>query len=124
MGGTWLSHHDLGDPVDRAWEKIARATVEGKLGTHAKVTPCQDQEGREDMYEGNHVISVYIKDFTDKAEMLRVEKALRSLGITEIMKFKPCIFSFLGIYSNNEWKVKPTFYTSCWDEDRGVSIIR
>ena len=112
MGGTWLSHHDLGDPVDRAWEKIARATVEGKLGTHAKVTPCQDQKGSEDLYEGNHTISVYIKDFTDKAEMLRVEKALRSLGITEIMKFKPRVYSSIGIYSNNEWNVRPTIYTS------------
>ncbi|XP_038071555.1 UPF0696 protein C11orf68 homolog [Patiria miniata] len=113
LGGNWFSFFDTGEEIDNAWEKIAKATVRDELGTHAKVTPCEDT--KEAKARKRHVISVYTKDFTDKDDVMKVEAKLRKLGFRKPIDFKPRVYATLGIYSKNQWGLSPSIYVSNWD---------
>ncbi|XP_022090933.1 UPF0696 protein C11orf68 homolog [Acanthaster planci] len=124
LGGIWLLFVNTAEEIDTTWEKIARATVKGKLGTHTKVTPVADTKEGKDLYGAQHVVSVYTKDFTDKSDVLKVEAALRRLGLRERIVFKPRVYSSLGVYSQNEWNLRPGIYTSHWDARKLAGNIR
>ena len=79
--------------------------VSGSLGNAAKVSP-RDRE------ENTHVICVYTEDFTNKEQVRAVEKGLRKVGVTSVMRYKPDVYTTLGIYRDNPWGLKPTLYTS------------
>ena len=79
--------------------------VSGSLGHAAKVSP-RDCKGN------RHVICVYTEDFTNKEQVRAVEKGLRKVGVTSVMRYKPDVYTTLGIYSDNPWGLKPTVYTS------------
>ena len=59
-----------------------------------------------------HVICVYTENFADKDDVWRVEKELRSMGFTDILKYKPDIYTWFQIYIGNKYKIKPSLYTS------------
>ncbi|XP_038065971.1 UPF0696 protein C11orf68 homolog [Patiria miniata] len=128
LGGIWLLFLDTGEEIDNAWEKIARATVRDKLGTHAKVTPREDTKEGKALYatasQEQHVVSVYTKDFTDKEDVMKVEAKLRKLGFRGRIVFKPRVYSSLGIYSENQWGLRPGIYTSNWDPRKLAGNIR
>jgi hypothetical protein len=115
--GKWLVHCRP-ETADDVWEKIARATAMGNLGCAAKITPTRN------LRESHPVICVYVKDSTDRHEVQRVLLTLRNdLGIMEGMSgFKPDVFTHLGIYRNNEWRLTPTLYNCkdvlAWDLSR------
>lgn len=59
-----------------------------------------------------HVICVYTDDYTNEADVLRVESALRELGVTGRLSYKPDIYTECGIYYRNAWNLKPTVFTT------------
>jgi len=102
--GKWLIYSTSAQ-IDEIWNSVAAAVVSGSLGWAAKVSP-RDRE------EDTHVICVYTEDFTNEEQVRAVEKGLRKVGVTSVMKYKPDVHTTLGIYRNNPWGLKPTIYTS------------
>ena len=92
--------------IDSTWTAIAKAVFNGTLGSASKVVIGEDKG------EPCYVICVYTEDFTDEEEVWAAEKSLRKLGITDILRYKPDIYTTLGIYAKNPWGIRPTIYCS------------
>ena len=120
----WLLFYETGVKVDQAWEKVANATVNDELGTHAKVNPFEDRGEGKVLYDHQHAISVYTKDFTKKKHVLDIENKLRSLDLKGRMVYKPRVYSNIGVFSENKWKLMPGIYTSHWDTVNKKSKVR
>jgi len=85
MDGGKLLIFMLNKPEDyqRLWEPIKEAILKGDLGPRAKVSdPNCPGTGP------TAVICVYNSDVEDKAEILRIRKGLRQLGIRGELKYK------------------------------------
>jgi hypothetical protein len=95
----------LSEHIDDLWFTVAKAVVAGRLGLAAKVSSKNPTEK-------THVICVYNEDFTDEADVKRIEKGLRELGIHIKMSYKADIFTTLGIYAKNDFGIRPTIYYS------------
>ncbi|XP_072102080.1 UPF0696 protein C11orf68 homolog [Mobula birostris] len=108
LSGKWLMHLDTGFKVDQAWGRIARAVLDGKLPA-AKVSPFCPSSG------AKHVICIPGDDFTDLAQVVSLDSAIRSLGIKCPLSFKPDAYTYLGLYRGNRWKLSPTVYESHFD---------
>ncbi|XP_061566410.1 UPF0696 protein C11orf68 homolog [Cololabis saira] len=108
LSGKWLMHLDAGFKVDRAWECVARATHEGKIWC-VKVSPFNPGG------DARHVICVYNQDFTDEAEVVRLDSIIRATGVKCPLYYKPDVYTYLGIYRSNRWKLCPTIYESKYD---------
>lgn len=59
-----------------------------------------------------YTILVYNEDFTKKEQVWAVERSLRTLGVTFTLRYKPNIYTTLGIYAGNDWHLEPTIYHS------------
>ena len=59
-----------------------------------------------------HLICVYTENYTDIEDVIRVERELRSLGISEVLFYKPDIYTHLNIYANNPYHINASVYTS------------
>ena len=70
-----------------------------------QVSPAK-QDNNNDFED--HVICIYTPDYKDKDEILRVDDLLRKAGVKGELRYKPTIFSVLGIYSNNKWRIQPS----------------
>ena len=108
-----------GPHVDLTWERIFRATIAGRLGISAKVSSALEDSDDDD----RHVICVYCRDFTDEAGVAELENRLRQLGIRCRLSYKPDVFTYLGVYRNNEWGLRPTIYTSEFDVKKKCSNV-
>lgn len=108
LTGKWLLRLDSGFKVDRAWESVARATVEGKIHC-CKVSPNNPTSFQK------HVICVYNQDFTDEEQVMGLDGAIRATGVKCPLSYKPDVYTYLGIYRDNRWKVCPTIYESRFD---------
>ncbi|XP_068116046.1 UPF0696 protein C11orf68 homolog [Hyperolius riggenbachi] len=106
MSGKWLMHLETGFKVDHAWHGLATAVVEGRLNV-AKVSPY--------MPDSKHVICVYTDDFTDEESIMQTDAIIRSSGIKCLLAYKPDVYTYLGIYRNNQWQICPTIYESRYD---------
>lgn len=84
-GGKWLVFVPIPE-VDSAWDKIKRATEEGKLGGSAKVSTARAHENTRD--PDSKVICVYTYDCNDEADVKRIREELRQLGITSEIPYK------------------------------------
>ena len=116
--GKWLIHVDTGLKVDHFWSLVAKATVEGRLGSSAKVSPAElSGENR------RHVICIYNDNYTNQEEVYALECAIRNTGIKSHMTYKPDVYTCIGIYRNNEWGLRPTIYESHYDLVKGSIIL-
>ncbi|KAJ8008165.1 hypothetical protein DPEC_G00101930 [Dallia pectoralis] len=106
--GKWLMHLETGFKVDHAWECLARAILDGKISS-AKVSPHDPKS------DSKHVICVYNYDFTDERAVMRLDAAIRASGVKCQLSYKPDVYTYLGIYRNNRWKLCPTIYESKFD---------
>lgn len=88
------------EQIDLVWAKISSAQFEGLLGCGCKVNPPDENANL-------HLICVYVQDFSDVDDRLRVKNALIELNITGL-KFRPCIFTELKMHFKNEWMVNVT----------------
>lgn len=76
-------------------------------------------------HANDHVLCVINRDMTNTEQVLNIEKTLRSIPIKFDMQYKPNIYSQLGIYRNNKYKLRPTIYSSSKDssdETHGYKI--
>ena len=107
LSGKWLvfAHRRV---VDGLWGSIASAVSEGRLGPGAKVSPSKRECVTSFDDDVNHVICVYVANWTCRDEVMRVRSELSELGVEEPISFKPDIYTILGIYKNNEWGIPPT----------------
>ncbi|XP_034532375.1 UPF0696 protein C11orf68 homolog [Notolabrus celidotus] len=108
LSGKWLMHLDSGFKLDHAWECVARAALDGKIST-VKVSPHNPKAG------GKQVICVYNQNFTEENEVIRLDSIIRATGVKCALSYKPDVYTYLGIYRNNRWKLCPTIYESKFD---------
>ncbi|KAK6181365.1 hypothetical protein SNE40_009231 [Patella caerulea] len=115
--GKWMFFTDTGAKVDYLWEKVATNIASGALhpAISAKVSTADDT--------GSHVVLIYNNDFADKDEVYITENAIRNIGIKTKMCYKADAYTYMGIYTNNPWGVRPVLYTSMFDIQQGVSNI-
>lgn len=102
--GKWLIY-TKSPAIDNVWKRVAKAVVSGKLGFAAKVS-AHDPE------DNTHVICVYTEDFTNEEHVRKVEESLRKQGVKGRLTYKPDIYTTLGIYRDNPWRLRPTVYSS------------
>ena len=83
------------EDVDAVWEKVATATLSGRLGCAAKVaTAWPNPLAR----SSKRVICVYTCDFTDHEDVTRVLVVLRDLGFKERLSYKTDVDTLSGRY--------------------------
>lgn len=113
-GGKWMFHVDR-KFVDSLWRQLAWAVGFDKFPkdvVSASVTPVDDLGHETAQDKGIHVVSLWNTDFRDEETILKVEKVVRGLNIKIDMIYKPDIYSGIGIYRNNPWKLRPVIYSS------------
>ncbi|KAM3857839.1 UPF0696 protein C11orf68 homolog [Diretmus argenteus] len=107
LTGKWLLHLDSGFKLDHAWACVARAVVDGKISM-VKVSTYDPTTGG----DGKQVICAYNDNFTDENAVMQLDAAIRTTGVKTALTYKPDVYSYLGIYRNNRWKLCPTIYES------------
>jgi len=76
--------------IDEIWSRVARATSEGKLGSGAKVSVCQQSNNP-------HVLCIYVECFWDEAKIYQILCHLSHMNL-HAKVFKADIFSCLRFY--------------------------
>ncbi|KAM7377605.1 hypothetical protein PAMA_014082 [Pampus argenteus] len=104
LTGKWLMHLDSGFKLDNAWECVARAALDGKVSS-VKVSPYDPKSPKQ-------VICAYNQNFTDESEVIRLDSVIRATGVKCPLAYKPDVYTYLGIYRSNRWKLCPTIYES------------
>ena len=116
--GKWFFHLSSGLKVDHLWSVVAKGVVQGKLGGSAKVSPFDPHEE-----EYKHVLLIYNDDFTNHEQVLDLENRIRAIGIKAQLIYKPDVYTYIGIYRNNVWGLRPTIYRSDFDVLAGHSKV-
>ncbi|KAG6907783.1 hypothetical protein DXG01_007390 [Tephrocybe rancida] len=104
LSGKWMIYAQP-HQIDDLWSRIVTAVIANAppgVGARAKVSPARPGEP--------HVVCVYVDDYSDGAEVGRVRDALRRAGVRWKIGFKPDIYTHLGIYKTNEWRIRPSRY--------------
>jgi len=57
-------------------------------------------------------------------QVYELEEALRNVGVHSRLLYKPDAFTYLQIYQNNPWNIRPTLYISDYNAVAGKSLIR
>jgi hypothetical protein len=83
--GKWLVFVNI-EEIDEVWDKIKKATEEGKLGSDAKVATAIPNPNATN--SETKVICVYTYDYADEKDVNRVREELRKLGITKKIPYK------------------------------------
>lgn len=95
MTGKWLIFiNNTKDQFLEHWSKVKESTLEGKLGIASKVT-------NPDIPRDSLVMCVYTKDYSDVEDVTRVREALRSLGYTGTLPYKPDFETLRGRYGSD-----------------------
>ncbi|KAK9804234.1 hypothetical protein WJX72_002677 [[Myrmecia] bisecta] len=89
ISGKWIIT-TLTAFVDDIWSKVAQAVMGGKLDGAAKVSQAATGAG-------THSICVYTVDYTNKQEILRLQKALKQLGVVVKLHYEPDLYTILNI---------------------------
>ncbi|KAJ3257432.1 hypothetical protein HK103_004507 [Boothiomyces macroporosus] len=101
ISGKWLLFVPPAK-IDRIWKNIAYDTRNGELGTSAKVSPTNGTP---------HCICIFTKDCFDTKDVERVRLQLKNRhSIQNPIIYKMDIYTELGIYSRNPWKLIPFRY--------------
>ena len=116
LHGKWLLWFSP-ERVVEGWTKIRNALVNGGLGPTAKISDSPER--------GSHVVCVYCPDFTDSAELLRIRRGISNAGVAanSVLRFKTDAFTYLGIYSNNEWKLRTTSFDCGGKNDPKCKVL-
>lgn len=92
--GKWLVFVPH-ESVDEVWEQIKKSVIKGKLGISAKVSTSRPSGYK----STDHVICIYTYDFRDKADVGRVLKELRQIGIMNKFYYKTDQATLNGVYA-------------------------
>ena len=97
--------------VDDVWAAIASAMATHQLGLSAKVSPRKVEDTASRDRADEHVACIYTADYTDDADVARVAlaiaQAVRPYWVGTL-RYKPDIYTYLGIYSGNQLGIAPT----------------
>jgi hypothetical protein len=106
--GKWMLFPGAND-VSQDWHLIAHATADGKLGQTSKVATW-------DPSKSHVLICIYTPDFNDVAQIKRVLQCLLGLGLKSLANktiyYKCDAYTYLGIESENPFKLKASLYSS------------
>eukprot|EP01135_Chromosphaera_perkinsii_P004509 Nk52_evm3s287 gene=Nk52_evmTU3s287 len=110
LGGKWLiflKQHN----VEVMWRRIGMAVYNGKLGDCkcCKIGPKSGTKMKAED-EKEYVLAVYNDNYLDKKAVMRIRNELTRLGIRHPIPYKPDIYTFLGIYRNNQYRLNPYRY--------------
>ena len=118
--GKWLFFSSSGAKIDYLWKLVCIGMKSGTIeATSAKVSPYDPNA-----HDNKHVVCIYNEDFTNREEVACLENQIREAGIKCQLLYKPDAYTYLGIYRNNEWAIKPTLYTSDYHILLKKSIIK
>jgi len=107
LTGKWMLF-PAEDAVDRTWNAVVEAVVAGELGPAAKVATRDGADGS----DGGRLICVYTRDFGDAADVRRVVRRLRDVGLVRDdgaggdVWYKCDYYTHLGIGSGNEYGLR------------------
>jgi hypothetical protein len=110
--GKWMLF-PMPDDVDRVWAIVAKGTLEGRLGSAAKVATADADDGKPE-----RLICVYTEDFTEVKDVKRVLQEMRKLNLVSTQQgakwiyYKIDAYTYLGINSHNEYKLTASKYCS------------
>lgn len=124
LGGKWLIHVET-SRADAIWRQLAWALGSDKFPPaviSVNATPVDDVGHRSAGDRGLHVLSVWNTDFRDEKTIFTVERAIRKLSIRNAMIYKSDVYSGVGIYRNNPWRIRPVIYSSKYDA-RGLRSV-
>ncbi len=93
--GKWLLFVPT-ESIDAVWEKIRRATEQGRLGNASKVSTALPKPNFKDT--GKRVICVYTCDSDDADDVRQIRAELRKLGFTNKISYKTDEDSWSGKY--------------------------
>lgn len=140
--GKWMLFPSASD-VDRVWAIVAKGVWENQLGSAAKVATAIEDAApssaesseandngmsttRKDRDRSQRLICIYTADFSDQADVLRVLRAIKDLGLLlddhgtaaspgpamRTIYYKCDAYTYLDISSGNEYKLKASMYSS------------
>lgn len=106
LQGKWLCFPRTSE-VDAAWRAAAGAAMQGTLPC------CQIKISSVAPKDDRHVMMCYTTNYQDSEQVMAAARAL--CGVLPVMHdqrllYKPDIYSYLGIYSGNEYGLKPTVH--------------
>ncbi|KAM3413718.1 hypothetical protein BST61_g10408 [Cercospora zeina] len=106
--GKWMLFPSAAD-LAQFWRLVATATAQGRLGPTSKTAVLNPNETET-------VICVYTCDFSDRNDVYRVLKALVDIGLCaasgQPIYYKCDAYTYLGINSENEYKLRASLYSS------------
>jgi len=119
LPGKWLLFPKTPEEANAAWASIVDAAALGNLTgcTQVKISPTNPNER-------GYVICAYTDDYLNEEEVMAAAEALRaalrgsggdrciSTYNDSRLLYKADVYTYLGIYSKNEWSLKPTIYSS------------
>jgi hypothetical protein len=121
LPGKWLLFPKTPEEANAAWASIVTAAALGNLTgcTQVKISPTNPNER-------GYVICAYTDDYLNEIEVTAAAEALRaalrgnrndggrcSFTFNDSrLLYKADVYTYLGIYSKNEWGLKPTIYSA------------
>ncbi len=94
--GKWLVFIAK-EKANDLWERVAKATTDGRLGPSAKCGTARHNPNALDPRKT--VICVYTPDFDDQDDVMRVREVLRELGVTWKIPYKLDSTTLAGRYA-------------------------
>lgn len=126
QAGKWI-HHPKWDQIDEVWQRLVLDLAYGKFPKDTialKISPINDLEiPGANSSKNDHVVCIINRHMDDFKEVCEVEKALRGIPLRGELQYKPDIYSRLGIYRGNKYKIRPTIYTSIGDGEGGFKVV-
>jgi hypothetical protein len=61
-------------------------------------------------WDSNAMISIFTNNWTNQAATMAVAKSIFNIGVHGRLRYKPEIFTALGIYYENPYNLKTTVY--------------
>eukprot|EP00126_Sphaerothecum_destruens_P003995 Sdes_comp17843_c1_seq1m7116 len=113
--GKWMIFLHEKD-VERIWSTIVMSIYEEKLGSShcCKISLKEAQEGAPpesgQKKPQEYVILVYTRNYLCMEDVFDVREKLRKLGIRWPITYKPDVYTYLGIYRGNLYKIRPFRY--------------
>ncbi|PRW60037.1 UPF0696 C11orf68-like protein [Chlorella sorokiniana] len=117
LKGKWMLFARSGEEADAAWPAVARAVCGGTAGAGQAAAPplCGSAKvsSTAPPPDNSHVFCCYVDNYQDATDVQRVCRGLQRAipaGLLQDKRllFKPDIYTHLGIYSRNEWGIKPS----------------
>jgi hypothetical protein len=117
--GKWLIPVPWSE-ADEVWRKLVLALMEGQFAddlgvlfikVHGRSDPETNPHNLvQGEVQSNAMILVGTQDWTSEEKTMEVAKVIRSLGITQELKYKPDFYSNLKIYQFNLVNLRPSIY--------------